>query len=256
MQLNGLLNLESLAINYLQGACAQGRDVDLAISRVDVEVHCGIFLALGVSEGNLLNQSMSRGVKDGHTTGAGNKSFTGCGVDAHLAGVVNFAFCAGPDHLLGRGIHHGYGAVTSLGHPHVTGSLVIADTVGGCNLLTRGFGGSARGEVHGRELVDRCKARCGGDIPGAQTAGQDRRTAGGEGSEQGRGSRCVSQLVLAGQTLILGSAYAKMTALVIRVLCAGCCGQGGIAVSRKRRGNHGHRSCDDGEGAGDGEQLA
>ena len=45
----------------------------------------------------------------------------------------------------------------------------------------------------------------------------------------------VSQLVLAGQTLILGSAYAKMTALVIRVLCAGCCGQEELALAAKMR---------------------
>ena len=255
MQLNGLLDFESLAVDNLQGARAQGRDVNLAICRVDMEVHSDIFLALSIIESNLLDQSMGCGVKDTQATGARNEGLTVSSINAHFARIVNVTCGASPENLVSGGIHNGYGAGASLGHPHITGSFVISNAIGGRDLLTYRFGGSARGEVYGRELIHRCKARSGRDVPRTKTAGQYRRTAGGEGSEQGRGSRCVSQLVLAGQTLILGSAYAKVAALVVRVLSAGCCGQGGVAVSGKRRGDHSHRPCDDGKGAGDSEQL-
>ena len=177
MQLNGLLNLVALGVDYLHGAGAQGGHVELAISGVHVHVHCDVRFALGVGEFNLLDQGVPSGVEDTNAAGARYKDLAAGGVDAYLTRVVDVAFCAAPDNLVGRGIEDRYLVDAGLGHPYVSGCFVVGDTVGRFDLLTGRCGSTTCGEVGGRELVDSGKARGGCNVPGADATGQYRRAA-------------------------------------------------------------------------------
>ena len=254
MQLNGLLDLVALGVDHLQGAGAQGGHVELAISGVYVHVHCDVRFALGVGEFNLLDQGVQGGVKDANTTGARYKDLATRGVDAYLTRVVDIAFCAAPNNLVGRGIEDRYLVDTGLGHPYVSGCFVVGDTVGRFNLLTGRCGSTTSNKVRGRELVDSGKARGGCNVPGANATGQNRRASGGEGSVEG-GSCCrVCQLVLAGQTLVLGSAYCDVTAFLSSGLGAPA-GNGCGDICRKGSGKGSKRACNNGKCASNGEQL-
>ena len=136
MQLNGLLNLVALGVNHLQGAGAQGRHIELAISGVHVHVHCDVRFALGVGEFNLLDQGVQGGVEDANAAGARYKDLAARGVDAYLTRVVDFAFRAAPDNLIGRGVEDRYLVDAGLSHPYVSGCFVVGNTVGRFNLLT------------------------------------------------------------------------------------------------------------------------
>ena len=254
MQLNGLLNLVALGIDHLQGAGAQGGHVELAVIRVYVHVHCNVRFALGVGEFNLLDQGVLGGVEDANATGTRYEDLAAGGVDAYLARVVNVSFCAAPDNLVGRGIEDRYLVDAGLGHPYVSGCLVVGDTVGRFNLLTGRCGSATCGEVSGRELVDSGEARVGCNIPGADTTGQYRRAAGREGGVEGGGCRRVCQLVLAGQTLVLGSAHCDVAAFLSRGLGVSS-GDRSRDVCRKGSGNRCERTCDNGKCASNGEQL-
>ena len=254
MQLNGLLDLVALGVDHLQGAGAQGGHVELAISGVYVHVHCDVRFALGVGEFNLLDQCAQGSVEDANATGARDKDLTARGVDAYLTRVVDVAFCAAPNNLVGRGIDDGYLVDAGLGHPYVSGCFVVGNTVGRFNLLTARCSSTTSNKVRGRELVDSGKARGGCNVPGANATGQNRRASGGEGSVEGGGCCRVCQLVLAGQTLVLGSAYCDVAAFLSRVLrvpTGNRCGD----VCRKGSGNGSKRACNNGKCASNGEQL-
>ena len=254
MQLNGLLDLVALGVNHLQGAGTQGRHIELAVGGVYVHVHCDIRFALGVGEFNLLDQGVQGGVEDANATGARYKDLAAGGVDAYLAGVVNVAFCAAPDNLIGRGIEDRYLVDAGLGHPYVSGCFVVGNTVGRFNLLTGRCGSATCNKVRGRKLVDSGEGRGGCNVPGADATGQYRRASGGEGSVEGGGCCRVCQLVLAGQALVLGSAHCNVAAFLSGVLGIPA-GNGYGDVCRKGSGNGSKRACDDGKGAGDSEQL-
>ena len=254
MQLNGLLNLVALGVDYLHGAGAQGGYVELAISGVYVHVHCDVRFALGVGEFNLLDQGVQGGVEDANAAGARYKDLAAGGVDAYLAGVVDVAFCAAPDNLVGRRIEDRYLVDAGLGHPYVSGCFVVGNTVGRLNLLAGRCGSATCNKVRGRELVDSSKARGGCNVPGADATGQNRRAAGGEGSVEGGGCCRVCQLVLAGQALVLGSAHCNVAAFLSGVLGVPA-GNGCGDVCRKGSGNGSERSCNNGKYAGNGEQL-
>ena len=219
-----------------------------------MHVHCDVRFALGIGEFNLLDQSVQGGVEDANATGARDKDLAAGGIDAYLARVVNVSFCAAPDNLVGRGIEDRYLVDAGLGNPYVSGCLVVGDTVGRFDLLTGRCGSTTCGEVGGRELVDSGEARGGCNVPGADTAGQYRRTAGGEGGVEGGGCCRVCQLVLAGQTLVLGSAHCDMAAFLsggLGVPAGNGCGD----VCREGSGNRCERTCDNGKRASNGEQL-
>ena len=254
MQLNGLLDLVALGVDHLQGAGAQGGHVKLAISGVYVHVHCDVRFALGVGEFNLLDQGVLGGVEDANAAGARYKDLAAGGIDAYLARVVDLAFCAAPDNLVGRGIEDRYLVDAGLGHPYVSGCFVVGNTVGRFNLLTGRCGSATCGEVGGRELVDSGEARGGSNVPGADTTGQYRRAAGGEGGVEGGGCCRVCQLVLAGQALVLGSAHCNVAAFLSRGLGVSS-GDGSGDVCRKGSGNRSERTCDNGKCASNGEQL-
>ena len=254
MQLNGLLDLVALGVDHLQGAGAQGGHVELAISGVYVHVHCDVRFALGVGEFNLLDQCAQGSVEDANATGARDKDLTARGVDAYLTRVVDVAFCATPNNLVGRGIDDGYLVDAGLGHPYVSGCFVVGNTVGRFDLLTGRCGSATSGEVSGRELVDSGEARGGCNVPGADTTGQYRRAAGGEGGVEGGGCCRVCQLVLAGQALVLGSAHCDVAAFLSRGLGVSSGDRRGD-VCRKGSGNRSERTCDNGKCASNGEQL-
>ena len=254
MQLNSLLNLVALGVDYLHGAGTQGGYVELAISGVHVHVHCDVRFALGVGEFNLLDQGVLGGVEDANAAGARYKDLAAGGIDAYLARVVDLAFCAVPDNLVGRGIEDRYLVDAGLGHPYVSGCFVVGNTVGRFNLLTGRCGSATCGEVGGRELVDSGEARGGSNVPGADTTGQYRRAAGGEGGVEGGGCCRVCQLVLAGQALVLGSAHCNVAAFLSRGLGVSS-GDGSGDVCRKGSGNRSERTCDNGKCASNGEQL-
>ena len=254
MQLNGLLNLVALGVDYLQGAGTQGRHVKLAVCGIYVHVHCDVRFALGIGEFDLLDQGVPSGVEDTNAAGARYKDLAAGGVDTYLAGVVNVAFCAAPDNPVGRGIEDRYLVDAGLGHPYISGCFVVSDTVGRFDLLTGRCGSTTCGEVGGRELVDSGKARVGCNVPGADTTGQYRRAAGREGGVEGGGCRRVCQLVLAGQALVLGSTHCDVAAFLSRGLGVPA-GNGCGDVCRKGSGNRCERTCDNGKCASNGEQL-
>ena len=254
MQLNGLLNLVALGVDYLHGAGAQGGYVELAFSGVHVHVHCDVRFTLGVGEFNLLDQGVQGGVEDANAAGARYKDLAAGGVDAYLTRVVDVAFCATPNNLVGRGIEDRYLVDAGLGHPYVSGCFVVGNTVGRFNLLTGRYGSATCNIVRSRELIDSSKARGGCNVPGTDATGQNRRAAGGEGSVEG-GSCCrVCQLVLAGQALVLGSAHCNVAAFLRGVLGVPA-GNGCGDVCRKGSGNGSERACDNGKCASNGEQL-
>ena len=254
MQLNGLLDLVALGVNHLHGAGTQGGHVELTIGRVYVHVHCDVRFALGIGELDLLDQSVTSGVEDANAAGARYKYLAAGRIDTYLTRVVNVAFCAAPDNLVGRGIEDRYLVNAGLGNPYVSGCLVVGDTVGRFDLLTGRCGSATCGEVGGRELVDSGKARVRCNVPGADTTGQYRRAAGGEGSVEGGGCRRVCQLVLAGQALVLGSAHCDVAAFLSRGLGVSSGDRSGD-VCRKSSGNRSERTCDNGKCASNGEQL-
>ena len=252
MQLNGLLNLVALGVDYLHGAGAQGGYVELAISGVHVHVHCDVRFALGVGEFDLLDQGVLGGIEDANATGARDKYLAARGVDAYLTRVVDVAFCAAPNNLVGRGIEDRYLVDTGLGHPYVSGCFVVGDTVRRFNLLTGRCGSTACSKVRGRELVDSGKARGRCNIPGADTTGQYRRAAGREGGVEGGGCCRVCQLILAGQTLVLGSAHCDVAAFLSRGLGVPA-GNGCRDICRKGSGKRSERACNNGKCASNGE---
>ena len=254
MQLNGLLDFVALGVDHLHGAGTQGGCVELAISGVYVHVHCDVRFTLGISEFNLLNQGVQGGVEDTNAARARYKDLAAGGVDAYLTRVVDVAFCATPNNLVGRGIEDRYLVDAGLGHPYVSGCFVVGNTVGRFNLLTGRCGSSTCNKVRGRELVDSSKARGGCNVPGADATGQNRRAAGGEGSVEGGGCCRVCQLVLAGQALVLGSAHCNVAAFLSGVLGVPA-GNGCGDVCRKGSGNGSERSCNNGKYASNGEQL-
>ena len=149
MQLNGLLDLVALGVNHLHGAGAQGGHVELAIGGVHVHVHCDVRFSLGVGELNLLDQGVRGSIEDANAARARYKDLATRGVDAYLTRVIDVAFCATPNNLIGRGIEDRYLVDTGLGHPYVSGCFVVGNTVG-CN------------------------------VPGADATGQNRRASGRE----------------------------------------------------------------------------
>ena len=219
-----------------------------------MHVHCDVRFALGIGEFNLLDQSVQGGVEDANAAGARDKDLAAGGIDAYLARVVDLAFCATPDNLVGRGIEDRYLVDASLGHPYVSGCFVVGNTVGRFDLLTGRCGSATSGEVSGRELVDSGEARGGSNVPGADTTGQYRRAAGGEGGVEGGGCCRVCQLVLAGQALVLGSAHCDVAAFLSRGLGVSSGDRSGD-VCCKGSGNRGERTCDNGKCASNGEQL-
>ena len=180
MQLNGLLDLVALGVNHLHGAGAQGGHVELAIGGVHVHVHCEVRFSLGVGELNLLDQGVRGSIEDANAARARYKDLATRGVDAYLTRVIDVAFCATPNNLIGRGIEDRYLVDTGLGHPYVSGCFVVGNTVGRFDLLTGRCSSTTSNKVRGRELVDSRKARGGCNVPGADATGQNRRASGRE----------------------------------------------------------------------------